>query len=138
MKGKDKYFFFSKKIIIILSHVRFKTIFVHVGSPDQTVDDQTSKFNSVEERRGLTYNKSFLLARCHSLQDKLSHNKILKYALLETSLNTHEFLYKLLKEKLNLSHVQNQRDCSSRCRDLNEINGCFSRCENLTRYTLVS
>ena len=52
------------------------------------------------ERRGLTYNKSFLLARCHSLQDKLSHNKILKYALLETSLNTHKFLYELLKENL--------------------------------------
>src|ERR1044072_3157152 len=83
-----------------LSHVRFKTISVHVGSPDQTVDDQTSKFNSVGERRGLSYNKSFLLARCHSLQDKLSHNKILKHALLETSLNMRKFLYELLKESL--------------------------------------
>src|ERR1044072_3086669 len=122
----------------IVSYIRFKTISVHVGSPDQTVDDQISKFKSVGERRGLTYNKSFLLARCHSLQDKLSHNKILKHALLETSLNTYEFLYELLKEKLNLSHVQNQRDCSSRCRDLNKTNGCFSRCEDLTKYTLVS
>ena len=121
-----------------MSHVRFKTISVHVGSPDQTVDDQTSKFNSVEERRGLTYNKSFLLARCHSLQDKLSHNKILKHALLETSLNTHKFLYELLKEKLNLFHVQSQRDCSSRCKDLNKINECFSKCEDLIKYTLVS
>ena len=121
-----------------MSHVRFKTISVHIGSSDQTIDDQTSKFNSVRERRGLTYNKSFLLVRCHSLQDKLSHNKILSYALLETSLNTRKFLYKLLKEKLILSHVQNQRDCSSRCRDLNKINGCFSKCEDLTKYTLVS
>src|ERR1044071_5939946 len=107
-----------KSYINLLSHVRFKTISVHVGSPDQTVDNQTSKFNSVGEHRGLTYNKSFLLARCHSLQDKLSHNKILKYALLETSFNTRKLLYEFLKEKLNLSHVQNQRDCSSRCRDL--------------------
>src|ERR1043165_866135 len=122
----------------ILSYVQFKTISARVGSPDQTVDDQTSKFNSVEEYRGLTYNKSFLLARCHSLQDKLSHNKILKHALLETSLNTHKFLYELLKEKLNLSHVRNQRDCSSRCKDLNKINRCFSRCKDLTKYTLVS
>src|ERR1044072_4176495 len=120
-----------------MSHVRFKTISVCVGSPDQTVDDQTNKFNSVEERRSLTYNKSFLLAKCHSLQDKLSHNKILKYALLETSLNTHKFLYELLKEKLNLSHVQNQRDCFSRYRDFNKINGCFSKYEDLTKYTLV-
>src|ERR1044072_3067655 len=122
----------------IVSYIRFKTFSVHVGSPDQTIDDQTSKFNSVEEHRGLTYNKSFLLARYHSLQDKLSHNKILKHALLETSLDTHKFLYELLKEKLNLSHVQNQRIRSSRCRDLNKINGCFSRCEDLTKYTLVS
>src|ERR1043165_4530645 len=88
-----------KSYINLLSHVRFKTISVHVGSPDQTVNNQTSKFNSVRERRGLTYNKSFLLARCHSLQNKLSHNKILKHTLLETSLNTHKFLYELLKEK---------------------------------------
>src|ERR1044072_3145865 len=85
--------------LMVMSHVRFKTISVHVGPPDQTVDDQISKFNSVGERRGLTYNKSFLLTRCHSLQDKLSHNKILLYTLLETSLNTCKFLYKLLKEK---------------------------------------
>src|ERR1043165_7921642 len=85
---------------MVLSHVRFKTIFVHVGSPDQTVDDQTSKFNSVGERRGLTYNKSFLLARGHLLQDKLSHNKISRYTLLESSLNTCKFLYELLKENL--------------------------------------
>src|ERR1044072_3386025 len=97
-------FYFINKV---LSHVRFKTISVHVGSPDQTVDDQTSKFNSVREHKGLTYNKSFLLAKCHSLQDKLSHNKILKHAFFDTSLNTHKFLYELLKEKLNLSHVQN-------------------------------
>src|ERR1044072_4925682 len=121
----------------IVSYIRFKTISVHVGSPDQTIDDQTSKFNSVGERRGLTYNKSFLLVRCYSLQDKLSHNKILKHALLETSLNTHKFLYELLKEKLNLSHVQSQRDCSSRYRDFNKINGCFSKYEDLTKYTLV-
>src|ERR1044071_638377 len=121
-----------------MSHVRFKTISVHIGSPDQTIDDQTSKFNSVGERRGLIYNKSFLLARCHLLPDKLSHNKILKHALLETFLNTRKLLYELLKEKLNLSHVQNQRDCSSKCKGLNKINECFSRCKDLTRYTLVS